>query len=144
MVRRMVLRTRAALKAALGLAAVMGLASAIGLGPGVGAATAAGSGSDAELVMVEESFCEWCALWNEEIGVVYHKTAEGRRAPLRRVDMHSGALKELNLTMRARYTPTFILMADGAEVGRIEGYPGEDFFWPMLDLLLKKLPERPE
>jgi hypothetical protein len=31
---------------------------------------------------------------------------------------------------------------NGKEVGRIRGYPGEDFFWGLLQLLLKKLPPR--
>ena len=42
---------------------------------------------------------------------------------------------------RANFTPTFILVEGGEEIGRIEGYPGEHFFWPMLGQLLKKLPD---
>ena len=34
-----------------------------------------------------------------------------------------------------RYTPTFVLARDGREVGRIEGYPGDSFFWALLDKL---------
>lgn len=106
------------------------------------AVTSAPRAADAaELVMIEEKWCEWCALWDDEIGVVYHKTEEGRRAPLRRVDIHGEEIDTLQLSMRAHYTPTFILMEDGAEVGRIEGYPGEDFFWPMLQSLISRLPE---
>jgi hypothetical protein len=29
---------------------------------------------------------------------------------------------------------------DGIEIGRIAGYPGADFFYPMLDEILEKLP----
>ena len=94
----------------------------------------------AELVMVEEAGCHWCARWNEEIGVVYHKTEEGRRAPLRRVDIHA-LPADLRFESRPQYTPTFVLVEDGAEIGRIEGHPGEDFFWPLLNRLLEKLPE---
>lgn len=97
----------------------------------------------AELIMIEEKWCDWCALWEEEIGVVYAKTDEGRRAPLRKVDIHGDQLATLNLKIRAQYTPTFVLMENGEEVGRIEGYPGEDFFWGMLGKLLERLP-RPE
>ncbi|MEM7522630.1 MAG: hypothetical protein AAF360_02495 [Pseudomonadota bacterium] len=93
----------------------------------------------AELVMVEETGCHWCARWNEEIGVVYHKTNEGRLAPLRRVDI-SDLPKDLKFASRPQYTPTFVLMEDGAELGRIEGHPGEDFFWPLLGRLLDRLP----
>ena len=96
--------------------------------------------ADVELVMVEEHHCPWCARWNQEVGVVYDKTEEGRQAPLRRVDIHSAELNNLSLKTRAYYTPTFILMQDGQEVGRIEGYPGEDFFWGLLGKLLGKLP----
>ena len=37
--------------------------------------------------------------------------------------------------------PTFVLVEDGRELGRIEGYPGEDFFWGLLGKLLEKLPQ---
>lgn len=94
----------------------------------------------AELVMVEEQGCHWCARWKEEIGVVYHKTDEGRAAPLRPVDIHA-LPADLTFKSRPQFTPTFILVEDGVEIGRIEGYPGEDFFWPLLARLIEKLPK---
>ena len=99
-----------------------------------------GAGQAADLVMVEEAGCHWCERWNEEIGVIYDKTEEGRRAPLRRVDIHA-LPGELAFASRPQYTPTFILFEDGAEIGRIEGYPGEDFFWPLLARLIERLPK---
>lgn len=95
----------------------------------------------AQLVMVEETYCHWCARWNEEIGVIYDKTPEGKRAPLRRIDISDDLPEDIEFASRANYTPTFVLIEDGKEVGRIEGYPGEHFFWPMLGQLLKKLPD---
>jgi len=94
----------------------------------------------AELLMVEEKWCHWCEKWNEEIGVIYNKTDEGRRAPLRRVDIHAGLPTDVELASRPQYTPTFILIDNGKEVSRIEGYPGEDFFWGLLSRMLEKLP----
>lgn len=96
----------------------------------------------AELVMIESAHCHWCDKWNEEIGVVYAKTAEGRRAPLRRIDIDQPLPQDLAFLGSARYTPTFVLVDGGREIGQIRGYPGEDFFWPMLQQLLKKLPSR--
>ncbi|MEO1292850.1 MAG: transcriptional regulator [Pseudomonadota bacterium] len=98
----------------------------------------------AELVMVEEKWCDWCQRWEEEIGVVYAKTTEGKTAPLRRVDIHGDEIETLALKSRAHYTPTFVLMDDDVEIGRIEGYPGEDFFWGMLGQLLDRLPAQTE
>ena len=93
----------------------------------------------AELLMFEEPGCPWCAAWEDEIGVVYDKTAEGRQAPLRRVDMTAPRPQDLEAIHPVVFSPTFVLFAEGAEVGRIVGYPGEDFFWPMLQELLARL-----
>ncbi|MEQ8823428.1 MAG: transcriptional regulator [Filomicrobium sp.] len=97
--------------------------------------------SDTQLVMMEEAGCSWCDKWREEIGVIYDRTKEGRTAPLRRVDVHGRMPKDLKFLKPAYFTPTFILVAGGREIGRIQGYPGEDFFWPMLGELLDKLPD---
>ena len=93
----------------------------------------------AELLMFEEDWCHWCEKWNDEVGVVYAKTAEGKRAPLRRIDIH-GEFPDVRLKSRPQFTPTFVLIDQGRELGRIEGYPGEDFFWGLLGRLLEKLP----
>ena len=90
----------------------------------------------AELVMVEERGCHWCARWNEDIAPIYPKTAEGKAAPLRRIDISIRHPEDFSYTRRVAYTPTFVLIAEGKELGRIEGYPGEDFFWALLEKLL--------
>ncbi len=92
-----------------------------------------------ELVMFELASCPYCRQWHAEIGPIYPKTAEGRRAPLRRVDLRAPRPADLEVVGDVVYTPTFVLMEDGREVGRITGYPGEDFFWPMLEDLLRGL-----
>ena len=88
-----------------------------------------------ELVMVEQPGCVWCARWDAEIAPAYPKTAEGRFAPLRRVDLRA-IPDDLALDRRVRFTPTFLLVDDGRELARIEGYPGADFFWPLLGDML--------
>ena len=83
----------------------------------------------------------WCKRWNEEVGVIYEKTTEGQHAPLVRADIRDELPAGMSLASRARFTPTFVLLQDGQEVGRLEGYPGEAFFWGMLGELLSNLPE---
>jgi hypothetical protein len=94
----------------------------------------------AELLMFEDRGCAWCAAWHEEIGPIYPKTAEGRRAPLRRVDLGEARPPDLSELRAITYTPTFVLLEQGEEVGRILGYPGEDFFWGLLGELIERLP----
>jgi len=96
--------------------------------------------ADMTLLMVEQTHCEWCEAWNEEIGGVYARTEEGRRAPLRRQNLFDPWPADLRIQSQIHFTPTFILLRDGHEVGRIEGYPGEHFFWPMLAQLLNRTP----
>lgn len=90
------------------------------------------------LIMAEEIGCVWCAMWDREIAPIYPKTAEGQAAPLHRIDIHDQPPEGVTLASRIVFTPTFILVEDGAEVARIEGYPGEDFFWGLLGQMLKK------
>jgi hypothetical protein len=102
--------------------------------------SAAAKADAAELLYVYEPGCPYCRLWDREIAPVYPKTAEAKRAPLQAIDRHDPALATLSLAGPVRYTPTFVLMENGAELGRIEGYPGEDFFWGRLATLLERLP----
>jgi hypothetical protein len=93
--------------------------------------------SAAELVMVEEHGCYYCITWKREIGPIYPKTSEGDFAPLRMIDIDDGVPADLKFARKVVYTPTFILIDNGVEVARIEGYPGEDFFWGLLDMMLR-------
>jgi thioredoxin-related protein len=93
----------------------------------------------AELVMFERAGCAWCEAFDREIAPVYGKTEEGLRAPLRRIDTERPRPADLAFIDAERLTPLFVLVDHGREIGRIRGYPGEDFFWGMLDELMKKL-----
>ena len=93
----------------------------------------------AELLMYEEKGCPWCRRWHVEIGPAYPNTIEGRRAPLRRVDIHGPKPDDILLATPVRASPTFVLVENGREIGRITGYPGADFFWGLLNPLLVKL-----
>lgn len=118
------------------LLAGVGLACALSASA-AGAATARA----AELVMLERPGCAWCARWNADIAPVYPLTDEGRRVPLRRVDVTQPWPADLRRIAADPYTPTFIVVEDGLEVARLRGYPGEDFFWPLLGEMLARLPK---
>ncbi|WP_244670205.1 thioredoxin family protein [Rhodoplanes elegans] len=94
----------------------------------------------ATLLYVREVGCPWCREWDARIGPIYPKTPEGRRAPIREVEKRDVPTSGLTLARPVRYTPTFVLVVDKAELGRIEGYPGEEFFWARLAKLMELLP----
>lgn len=80
----------------------------------------------------------WCAAWNRDIGPIYDKTGEGAAAPLRRVNILNPLPDDIDLARPVNFTPTFVLLVDGQEVSRLEGYPGEDFFWGLLGEMLNR------
>lgn len=92
------------------------------------------------LLMLERDDCPWCRAWHREIGPGYAHSEEGRKAPLRRVDLGGpwpGDLPRLS----HYYTPTFVLLACGQEAGRLVGYQGEHFFYPAVAQLLSAQPK---
>lgn len=97
-----------------------------------------------ELVMFERKGCGWCQKFNADVAPIYGRTDEGRRAPLRRVDLSDGLPGDIALATPVRFSPTFVLVDDGREIGRITGYASDEAFWGLLGALTEKLaPGRP-
>lgn len=94
----------------------------------------------AELLMLERPGCVWCERFDAEIAPAYPATEAGRIAPLRRVDLTEPWPEDLKDVAKERVTPTFVLVEDGQEIARMRGYPGDAFFWGLLDDMLAKLP----
>jgi hypothetical protein len=95
----------------------------------------------AELVMYRRDGCPYCARWDREIGPIYSKTEISRRAPIRLINLS----RDRDLPIKHGpiiFTPTFVLVENGREVGRMEGYTGDEFFWVRLANLLATLPQQ--
>ena len=90
----------------------------------------------AELVMYRRAGCPYCLAFDREIAPAYPKTDIGKRLPLRQVHLDRGKDTSVELKSPVRFTPTFVLVEDGKEKARIEGYPGEFFFWGVLEKLM--------
>ena len=89
------------------------------------------------LLMVTRRGCIYCERWDAEIGPGYAKSDEGRIAPLTKVDLDGQWPDNLVIGARPYITPTFILLRDGQEVDRMLGYPGDNYFYPLLADMLK-------
>jgi hypothetical protein len=93
--------------------------------------------SSTQLIMVEQDGCIYCARWDAEIADIYPKTPEGKFAPLRRMDLRAEPPKDITFQGPLAITPTFVLVTDGVEQARIEGYGGDEMFWAMLTVTLQ-------
>ncbi len=94
----------------------------------------------AELVMFDRKGCPWCAKWHAEIGVEgYARSPEARTAPLRVYLVGTPMPADIKRLTPIIGTPTFVLMDNGVEVDRFEGYPGKAVFYGRLQLALDRL-----
>lgn len=116
------------------LAAWKGFGAALCVaGFGLAAPTFAG---DLRLFMFDQPGCIYCARWEAEIGPIYPVTDEAKAAPLTHIGIRDALPEGVVLDRPVTLTPTFVLLDDGQETGRLEGYPGEDFFWFLLGELI--------
>lgn len=93
----------------------------------------------AELLMFERDGCVWCQRWDREVGSSYSKTDEAKVLPLRHVNIDRQATSSVALVSPVRYTPTFVVVHNGREIGRITGYINDDAFWGLLSTLVSKI-----
>ena len=89
----------------------------------------------AVLLLIEDRGCPYCARWDRDVREAYLNSEEGRFAPL--VRRFRGA-PDVAFIPNVIYSPTFVVLAHGREVGRIVGYQGADFFWAKLAGLLAR------
>ncbi|MCU0820619.1 MAG: thioredoxin family protein [Beijerinckiaceae bacterium] len=97
----------------------------------------------AELVMFERAGCPWCRNWDREIAAIYPKTREGVKAPLRRVSLDKPLASEWKLDPPVFYSPTFVVIDKGREIGRITGYSNAESFWGLLGAILARTGQTP-
>ncbi|MBN2631741.1 MAG: thioredoxin family protein [Rhodobacteraceae bacterium] len=102
------------------------------------AASLAGSAlAELQLLMFEQAGCIYCEQWHADVGPEYPLTSEGKAAPLVPVQLRAKLPEGITVNSPPVFTPTFVLLQNGVEVSRIEGYPGEDFFWGLLSAMIK-------
>lgn len=80
----------------------------------------------AVLVMIGDPGCPYCARFEREVAPGYQASEDGRLAPLVRRDRRDA---DIAFIPRVVYSPTFVMLVRGREVGRIVGYAGVDLFW---------------
>jgi hypothetical protein len=112
----------------------------VGGGPIAVSGGIAGASSDlrsrpAVLLLIEDPGCPYCRRWDSEVREGYEKSPEGRFAPL--VRRFRGAA-DVTFIPNVVYSPTFIVLVRGVEVGRIVGYQGPELFWMQITDIMTK------
>ncbi|UZE52087.1 thioredoxin fold domain-containing protein [Rhodopseudomonas sp. P2A-2r] len=95
-----------------------------------------------ELLMFERDGCVYCQRWNRDVGPIFDKTDEAKLLPLRRIDIDKQSTAGVTLASAVRFTPTFVVVDEGREIGRITGYINDDAFWGLLGTFVPRLQSR--
>ena len=93
--------------------------------------------SDLRLVMFTSKDCPVCQAWEREIGSIYKKSHYQVALPLTRVNFSTGKSDRMSLQEPISGTPTFVILENWEEVGRILGFNGREIFWWNLSSFLE-------
>jgi hypothetical protein len=90
-----------------------------------------------ELIAFEAPGCRYCPIFRRDVAPSYPATRAGKAAPLRFIDVNDeSAAAALTLMRPVTMVPTVVLVRDGVEIGRIDGYVGRENMLHILNTLL--------
>lgn len=98
-----------------------------------------GTATAAELIYIADPSCAPCKLFDRQVAPLYPKTGEARLAPLRSLPFGQPLPAAYGYIVAPRAAPTFVLVDNGRELGRFEGYSSDELFWMNLSVLLRTL-----
>lgn len=82
-----------------------------------------------QLVVMEAPGCIYCNIFRRDVLPSYEVSERGKEMPVRFVDVNDVDKSGIGLESPIDILPTFVVIKDNREVGRIPGYMGpEDFF----------------
>ena len=74
-----------------------------------------------ELIMFETSLCDHCAVFDADVAKLYKSHILAQKAPLVKVNLDEVGTGRYHLDKSIDMVPTFVVMKDGKEIGRMSG-----------------------
>lgn len=95
-------------------------------------------GADAtmEIVVMEAPGCIYCTLFRRDVLPSYAASQQAKDVPIRFVDVNEEAADALGLDSPIDIVPTFVVLRNNHEVGRIPGYVGPENFFHSINHLI--------
>jgi thioredoxin-related protein len=94
--------------------------------------------SGLELLVFEVEHCRYCDVLKRDVLPRYRAAPLGSQAPMRFIDLNRIDTRTLSLREEVRMVPTTVLMKDGREVERIDGYTGPDLFLTLVARMIER------
>lgn len=96
--------------------------------------------SNLELVVMEAEGCTYCELFRRDVLPAYQVSERAKDMPIRFLDINDATPETLGLESDIDIVPTFIVLKNHKEVGRIPGYMGPEFFFHSINHLVSSAP----
>ena len=93
-----------------------------------------------ELVVIEADGCIFCEIFRSDVLPAYEASEHGKQMPVKFVDINDMDTTHLEFKGAVDIVPTFIVVKDRREVGRISGYVGSENFFHSINYLLASAP----
>ena len=97
-------------------------------------------GSNVELIVLEAPGCIYCTIFRRDVLPSYQASERARSVPVRFFDVNDSALEQLGLDGPINIVPTFVVLKNNKEIGRIPGYVGPENFYHTINYLLSTVP----
>ncbi len=116
------------------------VAMAAGLEAGIDPDASTPNASSLQLVVMEAPGCTYCGIFRRDVLPSYEASERAKELPVRFLDVNDTAVAELELQTSVNIVPTFIVVKDNKEIGRIPGYVGPEDFYHSINYLLSIAP----
>lgn len=93
-----------------------------------------------EIVVMEAPGCIYCSLFRRDVLPSYEASKRARSVPVRFLDVNDLEKSNLDLDGPVDIVPTFVVLKDRREMGRVPGYVGPENFFHALNHILGQAP----
>jgi thioredoxin-related protein len=93
-----------------------------------------------QLVVMEADGCIYCGLFRRDVLPSYEASDSGKDMPIRFVDVNDVDKTGIEFESPVDILPTFVIVKDNREIGRIPGYMGPEDFFHSISYLLSSSP----
>ena len=91
-----------------------------------------------ELVVFEIDGCPLCQIFKRDVASAYAQTPRAKAIPMRFIDVARVDTDRLNIAQPITIAPTIVLMKGGREVARIQGHPGRQNFFRLIEAMMAR------
>lgn len=93
-----------------------------------------------EMVVLEVPGCIYCNVFRQRLLPTYKASKQSKQLPIRFVDVNDPAVAEIGLKQPIGIVPTFVILENNQEIGRIPGYMGRRDFFRAIDYIVSRRP----